>query len=104
MVKKPDTGKQKQIARSDSLQREKLDRRLSRLEDHAVSLEEQAKYAETEAEIRKRITVAQDRIGSAKPRRVFDLDFVRDHKRLLVGVGIAVVFLLLLARTCSGSG
>ena len=104
MVKKPNTRRLIQVAESDSPQREKLDRRLCRLDEQASSLEEQAEYAEKEAQIRKRITEARNKIGSAKPRSTFDFDFVRDHKRLLIGVGIATVFIILLARTCGGGG
>ena len=52
--------------------REKLDKRISELESLALSLEERAIYAEAEAQLRKRIRDARDRIRATQPPGILD--------------------------------
>lgn len=96
-------------------QREILANRLTELERQALSLEEKAAYAEKEAQVRKRIQDAERRIRATQPPGLFDglssgvsiggvWRRIPGPMKLLLVMGTLVLLLLLIGKSCLGSG
>ena len=99
-------------------QRDKLDKRLSVLASQALSLEERAGYAEKEALLRKRIREAANRIRATRPPGIFDellgkmgnvspnlggiWGRIPGPMKLILVMGIVVVVLLFVGKSCVG--
>ena len=112
--------KQDLVEPTTNPQRDKLDKRLSELELQALSLEERADYAEKEAQLRKRIQDAQDRIRATQSPGAFDgmMGSMSGVSPVLGGIwgkipgpfkmmlimGVIVVVLLVVGKYCMGSG
>ena len=88
----------------------RLDKRISDLEVQVKSVEERARYAETEAQLRKRIAEAQKKMADNTPPGIFS-GLVPSlagkmpkgkAKVWLILVGV-IVLVFVIAKTCGGS-